>query len=356
MSWRKSILVVLSLLLLAKAGVSTAQNIQADQQAYCAYLTEQAKAQSDLLRTPDALAAFTQPDTGLPTQLVFGASLSLSSLKKAGITLDAARKNCELYKASSSVQLSLQYALPSIEKDALTHRLALIDEASKSLDALIDQAQKMVEAQNMTRPMLLALVTNRIKLESDRADTRAKIAALYVPALADQPLKLQVEAKQANDVEEQKSLARITRQNDWDVALTVGAHQQVNPLAQGLQPYGEVSVTYNLGSRAIGRHLDRSVDAYGRWKEVQENDAGRGIEILRGEAEQTITAQQKRLESLQQELQELQKNLKLVGDAETTAALDFRNQLTSTQLMLQIETGDATYRLEHLQDFLRRNF
>jgi hypothetical protein len=352
---RNSTLICFALLLLF-AAVATAQNIEADQQAYCAYLTEQAKAQSDFLRSPDALAGFTQPETGLPTQMVIGASLSLANLKKAGITLDAARKNCALYKASTDVQLFIQYALPSMEKDALAHRLDLIGEASQSLEALIDKTSKMVEAQNMTRPMLLSMLTSRIKLDSDRADTQSKIAALYVPPLTDQPLKLQVAAKQASDIDEQKALARLSRQNNWDVALNVGTHQQVNPLSQGLGPYGEVSVSYNLASRAIDRHLDRSVDGYANWKKVQESDVTRGMEVLRDQVQRAIVVQQSRLKVLEQEIQEINKNLKLVGDADTSAALDFRNQLTSTQLLLGIETGDATYRISHLQDFFARNF
>lgn len=347
----------LVLLLPFTFGVAAAaQNIQADQQTYCEYLTEQAKAQSDLLRSPNALAGFTQPDTGLPTQLVAGASLSLSNLKKAGITLDAARKNCALYKATTSAQMALQYALPGLEKDALAHRLVLIGDAAKSLDALIDQTTKMIAAQNMTRLMLLGLVSDRIKLESDRDETASKIASLYVPPLSAEPLRLQVAAKQTTDIDEQKSLARLARQNNWDVALTVGVHQQINPFAQGIEPYGEVSATYNFGSRPIDKHLDRSVDAYGDWKKVEENDVARGMEVLRDQLEQRIAVQKSRLGSLQQEVQEIKKNLQLIGDAQTSVALDFRNQLVSTQLLLGIEVGDATYRLDRLQEFVSKNF
>jgi len=349
---RNSFLAILFLFPLCAA----AQSIQADQQAYCIYLAEQAKAQSDFLRTPDALAGFTQPNTGLPQQLVAGAQLSLSNLKKAGITLDAARKNCELYKATTSVQMTLQYALSAIEKDALAHRLVLTGEASKSLDALIGQTTKIVEAQNMTRPMLMDLVSNRIKLESDRADTQSRIAALYVPALSDQPLKEQVETKQASDLDEQKSLARLTRQNNWDVALTVGAHQQINPVANGFEPYGEISFNYNLASHAIDKHLDRSVAAYGAWKKVEESDVARSMEVLKDQLQQSIAVQRDRLKSLQQETQEIEKSMQLVSDPQTTAALDFRNQLTATHLLLGIEAGDATYRLDRLQEFLGKNF
>lgn len=347
---------LLAVLLLSIATLAGAQDMNADAKAYCVYLDEQAKAQSDFLRTPDALAGFTQPDTGLPMQLVAGAQLSLSNLKKAGITLDAARKNCELYKASSNVQLTLQYALPAIEKDALTHRLLLIDEAYKSLDELIGKTTQMVAAQDMTRPMLLSLLSTRIKLEADRADTQSKIAALYVPQLSDQPLKVQVAAKQSSDIAEQSSLARLTRQNNWDVALTVGAHQQLNPAGNSPEPYGEVSVTYNLGSRVIDKHLDRSVDAYAGWKKVQVSDVERSMENLRDQVQQTVAVQQNRMNSLRHEAEEIEKNLKLASDANTSAALDFRNQLTSTQLLLGIETGDATYRRDSLQGFLSKNF
>ncbi|MGD0940360.1 MAG: hypothetical protein ABR905_11675 [Terracidiphilus sp.] len=349
---RSSLLTFLALFPLCAA----AQGIQADQQAYCAYLVEQAKAQSDFLRTPDALAGFTQPNTGLPQQLIAGAQLSLSNLKKAGITLEVARKNCELYRATIGVQTTLQYALPAIEKDALTHRLVLIGEALKSLDALIDQTTKRVEAQNMTRPMLMALVSSRIKLESDRADTQSRVAALYVPTLSEQPLKEQVEAKQSSDMADQKSLARLTRQNNWDVALTVGAHQQINPVANGFEPYGEVSLNYNLASHAIDKHLERSVVAYSEWKKVQENDVVRGMDILKDQLQQSIAVQMDRLKSLQQETQDIEKSLQPVSDAQTTAALDFRNQLTSTLILLGIETGDATYRLDRLREFLGRDF
>lgn len=349
-------LLVLVVSLACGASGTRAQNLQADQQAYCSYLSEQAKAQSDLLRTPNAIGGFTQPETGLPTQVVAGASLNLSNLRKGGITLEEARRNCDDYKAATDVQLALQYAISSLEKSALTYRLSLIEQATQSLNALIDQTAKMIAAQNMTRPMLQALVSDRIKLESDRADTESKIAALYVPALSSRPLKQQVAAKQAGDVEEQRVQAKLQRQNNWDVALSVGMHQQVNPAAGGLEPYGQVTVSYNLASRAIDRHLDRSIDAYSDWKKVQESDAARGMEILRGQVEGNIAAQQKRFEALQQETGAMDKDLQLTANADTSASLDYHNQLAASQLLLGIETGDAAYRLEHLREFLSRNF
>lgn len=327
-----------------------------DQMAYCSYVMEQAQAQRDLLRTPMALAGFTQPETGLPTQFVAGASVGLSDIRKSSLTIEAARKNCELYKATTGAQQDVQYALSSLEKEALRNRLELIDQASKSLDALIEKTSRMVEAQNATRLMLFTLQTTRIKLNADRTDTQAKITALYTPTLSDKPLKELVAEKLSGEANEQKALDKISRQNNWDVALSVGVHQQVNPVAYGPQPYGAVTVNYNLASRAINKHLDRSVEAYTEWKKVQEGDVARNAEVLRQQLVDGVAVQETRLKSIQEESGQIDKNLQLVGNPDTSAALDFTNQLTSAQLLLQIETGDATFRIARMQEYLAKNY
>ena len=327
-----------------------------DQMAYCSYVMEQAKAQRDLLRTPIALAGFTQPETGLPTQLVAGASVGLSDIRKSSLAMQAARKNCELYKATTGAQQDVQYALSSLEKEALRNRLMLIDEASNSLDALIEKTSRMVEAQNATRLMLFTLQTTRIKLNADRADTQSKIAALYIPTLSDKPLKEMVAEKLNSEANEQKALDKISRQNNWDMALSVGVHQQVNPVAYGPQPYGAVSVNYNLASRTINKHLDRSVEAYSEWKKVQEGDVARSAEVLRQQLVDSVAVQEAKLKSMQEESGQIDKNIQLVGNPDTSAAFDFTNQLTSAQLLLQIETGDANFRIARLREYLAKNY
>jgi len=328
-----------------------------DQQAYCRYVTEQAAAQRDLLLIPSAVAGITQPNTGLPMQVVWGLSGSLSNVRKSVLTMDAARKNCDLYSAASSAQQDVQYALPSLEKRALQHRLELIQQASETLDTLTATTRKMLEAQNMTRPMAFVLQTTKIKLDSDRADTQSKIVSLYTPPqLSDKPVKELVAEKQSREVYEQKALDKLSRQNDWDVALSVGAHQQISPLVDSRGAYGEVTVSYNLASHGINKHLDQAADAYDDWKKVQEGDIVRNADVLKQQIADGISVQDSRLKALQEEQQQIESNLQLVGSAETTAALDFRNQLTTAQLLLQIEIGDATFRLDRLREFLGKNF
>jgi hypothetical protein len=327
-----------------------------ERQAYCEYVAQQAMAQRDLLLTPSATAGFTQPNTGLPMQLVWGISSSLSDVRKAGLTMDAARKNCELYGATTAVQQNIQYALPVLEKQALEHRLEMIQRASDKLDTLIAGTREMVDAQNLTRPMLFSLQTTRIKLSADRADTQAKISALYTPNLAAKPLKQLVAEKQSGEVNQQNAIEKLSRQNNWDVSLSIGAHQQINPLSDAPAPYGAVTVSYNLGSQAIDKHLAQAADAYANWKNVQEGDVVRNAEVLRQQIVASISAQANRLKSLKDEQQQFQSNLLLVAGTDTTAAIDFRNQLTTAQLLMEVEVGDASFRLGLLQDFLENNY
>jgi hypothetical protein len=340
---------------LVLATSALAQN-QADQLAYCSYVMEQAEAQRDLLRTPAAFGGFTQPETGLPMQLVGGATLSLSAFRKSGLTMDAARKNCELYKATSAAQQDVQYALASLERDALRNRLELIYQAQHSLAALMEKTSKMVEVQNATRLMLFNLQTTKIKLEADRADTESKISAIYVPPLSSKPLKELVATKQNGEASEQKAQDKLNQQNDWDVALSVGVHQQVNPVAYGPQPYGAVSVSYNLSSHWLNKHLDRAVDSYADWKKVQEGDVIRSSEVLKQQVADGIEVQESKLKSLQEESSQLDKSLRAIGEPDTSAAFDFQNQLTAAQLLLQIEAGDARFRLDRLHDYLAKNY
>jgi hypothetical protein len=270
--------------------------------------------------------------------------------------MEVARKNCELYKATTGAQQEIQYALASLEREALRNRLTLIEQASKSLDALMEQTSKMVEAQNATRLMLFSLQTTKIKLNADHADTQAKLTAIYVPPLSDLPLKELVAQKENSEARAQRALDNLSRQDNWNVALTVGVHQQVNPVAQGAQPYGMVSVNYNLASRAINKHLDRAVEAHDEWKKLQEGDVVRGMEVLRQQLVDSVAVQEARLQTLQEENQQLDKNLQLVATPDTSAAFDFRNQLVAAQLLLQIETVDASFRIERLREYLVRNY
>jgi hypothetical protein len=89
---------------------------------------------------------------------------------------------------------------------------------------------------------------------------------------------------------------------------------------------------------------------------VQEGDVIRNAEVLKQQVVSGISVQDSRLKALQQEQKQIESNLQLLGEAETTAAVDFRNQLSTAQLLLEVEIGDASFRLDQLKEFLGKNF
>jgi hypothetical protein len=330
---------------------------QTDQAAYCQYVTEQAVAAVDLLRTPAIVSGVTQPNTGLPAQAVLGFATSVSGFEKARLTMLLARKNCELYAATTTAQQQIANAPAIIEKAALQHRVGLVDQALGELDLLIAATLKLVDAQNQTRPMLYSLQAIRTKLLADREDTRLKISNLYTPSLNATPLRELIAKKQQAEVEDQKAQARLTRQNNWDFTIEAGARQQISPfVGTRLGPYAILTLSDNLGSRAINRHLERAVSAYAYWKTVQEGDVIRNAEILKQQIGEGIAVERETLSGLLHEDGEFEQPLALLAGIDTTLGVQFKNQLIADRLVLDVDVKDHSFRLERLQEYLRDNF
>src|SRR5205807_5302370 len=141
--------------------------------------------------------------------------------------------------------------------------------------------------------------------------------------VSNRPLKEIVTQKQESEAAGQKALDKLSRQNDWDVSLSFGARQQVNPF-DNRGAYGAVTVSYNLASRAINKHLDQAANAYSDWKRVQQGDVTRNATVVQQQVTSSISAQQARLKSLHDEQKQVETNLQLVSNGDTTAALQFQ--------------------------------
>ena len=98
------------------------------------------------------------------------------------------------------------------------------------------------------------------------------------------------------------------------------------------------------------------MDAHDQWKKFQEGDVIRNMEVLRQQLLDRISVEERRLQSLQQESTDMQKTLQLVANPDTSAALDFRNQITAAQLLLEVESSDASFRLGRLREYLIKNY
>ena len=330
--------------------------------AFCTAILEQAKAQRDELRTPAAISGITQPNTGLPPQAVFGLTNSLSNDRKAALTMTVAYKTCALYAAATNAQQHLLYALPSLEKDVLRHRLATIQETSDHLDALIAENMKVVDAGNSTRPAVYALQGAKVRLDASRTAALTGIASPYVPPLNDAPIRDLVAAKMVAEDAAERAGIKLTKQSSWDVTLSVGGHRQLSSMsspgssASAVGPYGEFNLTYNLGRHAINKHLDASARAYDEWKDSQYDDVSNQARVLNQQISDTIVIQEEQLRVLLSHDAEIEKNLRALDGVETANAVMFRNELLADQLILRVDVSDVQFRIAHLKQFVADNF
>jgi hypothetical protein len=329
------------------------------QAAFCKYVTEQATAQRDLMRSPSVMVGPVQPSAGTAPQMVLGVTNSLADTKKASLTVKVARTTCALYTATTEAQQHIAYALASIEKDVLKHRLELIQQAADRLNAVAVDDAKLLQAQNATRPAIYYLESARFHLEISRTAALTGIASSYIPPLSDIPLSRLIRDKLEAEEANQKTATRLAKESGWDIKLSGGAHRQLGqftPNTAKLGAFGEFSLTYDLGRHAADKHYDNSASAYIDWKASQFDDVARQGVILKKQIEDTIEIQLGQLKALLVHDADMEKQLQSLDGLDSSTALSFKNQLFADQTFLRVDIGELQFRLARLQQYLIDNF
>jgi hypothetical protein len=197
------------------SGLSSAAwagETQTAETAYCKYMSEQASAQRNLLRSPSAIAGPTQPSAGTPPQMVFGVTESLADVHKASLTMKTVGTTCDLYTAATEAQQHIFYAEAKIERDVLLHRLDLIRDATEKIAKISADQEKLVQAQNMTRPAMYYLQAARVRLDMSRTTALTGVISPYVPEMSDVSIRVLVGDKMKAERANQKTTANWPRQ------------------------------------------------------------------------------------------------------------------------------------------------
>ena len=349
-------IIAIATLLLFLASAALAQ----DGDEYCKYVQEQSKAESVRLMTPSATSGFTSPNTGTAPQMYAGVIGNVSDYRKGKLTLEAAERNCNLYKSTSVAQQAISYASSYLEQQALRHRIALVDIALTKIDSLIDRNVQMIQAQSATKLSLYALQTAKAHLVQDKTGSQRSLTSRYIPEMPDVPLSRLVMEKQNDEEKTQQAMARIARQQTWELQWEAGYHRTVNDSQQGLVSpagaYGGLALQYNLRSKNINRHLDAAAKSYVEWKRKEDIDVVQSAETLRQQLVEAIRVELNRMDSLKTQQSSLDENIALLQDVSTGAGITFANQLAADRLMLGVELRDSEYRISMLRDYLTYNF
>lgn len=327
-----------------------------DQKAACGYLTNAARSQAVLLETPSALTGVTQsPIVNAPAQFVAGFSSSLAGIRKAHAVVNAAGTGCRLYSTTEDAAIKIQFLLPSLEREVLSHRVALDSEALTKMSELIRDNEARVTSGNATRQTLYSLETGRSKLFLDSSNTSTALSSLTIPALSNKPLYVLVAEKQAAEIVNQRALNDVNKTADFDLTSEVGLHHSIFSTGN-TSAYGGFTFQYSPGKRKADRLADDSAREYQKWKTTQVSDVVQNSRMLHEVLVNGIRTAESSLASLQNQESIIIQNLDGIRDSETSAAIAFRTALESDRILLDVEIKDVEFRLSAYRTTLASEF
>jgi len=262
--------------------------------------------------------------------------------------------------ATTEAQQRIYFVVPKMEKDALMHRLDLVQKGSDQLETMIRDEEKMVRVHNVTGPALYYLQSARARLDMRRTSALTGLLP-YVPTLSDLPLRELVSNKLHAEEANQKAITKLASESGWDLTLSGGGRRQ---LAEFNSPttvsefggFGEVSLTYNFGRHSANAHLDRSASGYLDFKNNQFDDVARQSAVLKGQIVDTLSFLRPQLTALLEHDSDIEKSLRNIEGLDTSGALAFKNQLLADQIVLRVDLGDIQFRLDWLESYLHDNF
>jgi hypothetical protein len=323
-----------------------------DQENACKSLRLQAQAAAVLAESPSATVSVAQsPSVSAPAQIIGGITESIQGIRKAKALKAQANTACALYAATEDATLTIQYLPTAIERDALRHRRELDRDAFNKFEALIGDAQRRVDAQNLTTPTLYSLQSGQARIMQDLGQLDVTIASMYVPVIVDRPIGQLVLAVEMTQAFDQIRQASILKTQDYDLQFEGGVHKPLMGVGPAT-PYVGFTFTYNIGARKADRLADEAAKANNLWKDMQEGGIQRNAIVLKLTLENQEHAQHVRLVLLRTQQATIQANLAALDGIDTTAALTFKTQLEADLIGLQVEIRDGEYRFQVLRDTL----
>lgn len=344
--------------LLATGFAGTLHAQTQEQSAYCSAQMEAARSQADILRTPSLGAGVTQsPLLHSPAQSFLQASESVQGLVKSHRLVTAAKSQCALYQSQEDLTLAVAYAIPVLEKEALEHRLVADMNALVEIDRLIQEGNKLLEAQNIARPAIYSLESSRAKVMQDAAAVRASLAAIVLPILPPTTVRSLLTDEERSVVLNQGASVQVAKTQNFEFSLIVGVRHSILPFINSeVGGFGGFTATYNLGAHRSDQHLQKSAQAYEEYNRLAQTGGVTQARMLHEEVINLIAAQKTRISSIAAQRGVIESNLSSVEGIEAPTAMTFRTTLRADAALLRVEEQDAAFRLSTLEQYLTDNF
>jgi hypothetical protein len=339
--------------------VAHAADMPSDDYHYCDYTKEKSEAERLNFESPSLLVGGGRTNTGSNNAIGVGVTESLSKFLQGRLSNQIGDNDCRLYRLVNNITKHVQYDLIRLTYQDAETRVNLTEQAILSLDSMIVDEQKRVEAGGSTIMLVATLQAAKARLTLGLGQLQQQMAVAILPTTSQGPLKDILKEAVVLTEDQQAVLAKQSKYQNWDLALTVGAGSNPSmPMFHSLptEPYVSLSYTYSFGGPARNRALDRAASSYAAY--ARENEIG-PINLgwkLSDQIRKAKAADENSFQAITDYNKQLAKNVDSVAGTDTVVAHMFRVSLAVEQLTYNIEANALAQSIERLNNYMEANF
>ncbi|MDR0479350.1 MAG: hypothetical protein LBH31_06025, partial [Burkholderiaceae bacterium] len=347
--------------LLISLPPARAQSVaEAEKQAYCQYVQDQAAAQRTLDTGVQVYGQLGQSSNNTTKQAVVGLQESLSRNLQGISATRIGVLECTLYRATVDVDRATKYRLAAIAQRVGTQRVKGLGNsgALKVLNEEIAATQKRMGAGDATLADLMALTDRRATVMTQlRAAQNDAIQP--VPDLPDVNLdQAMVRIDQAT-LALQKELNHQQTLQTWDLALIGGVQKPLADMpagtSTGMQPFVGLTVSYNLSAQAYRRKLDNATASLMALRRQQNDQLYQRVSMLKKTLADNLKMAQDSLPVLTDEFNRLSATYARLQKLDTPESVRMRTQIRVSLALAKAELDATRTQITLLSDYHAQN-
>ncbi|AUT75715.1 hypothetical protein C2L64_46130 [Paraburkholderia hospita] len=320
-------------LLLCAWGTAGAQtSADAEKQAYCQYVQDQADAERALDTGIEGFGRLGQSDSNPELkQVVVGLSKSLSRHLQGISASRAAQLECELYGRALSVERFVKYGMPSIDRKIAVRQAADLKDVLDILDEEIAAADKRLRTGNGTLSDLLTLRQQRDQMSTQYVAAKIESTSAQVPDVPQVDLKQALAQIDETTLDLQDELNHKQKLQAWDVALVGGMQKPISGTAMntstGYRPFVSVTFTYNFNAVSYGHKLDNATRSLMTMRRQLNDELAQKVDGLQKSMAERLNVQKESLPQLLDEQSRLSGEYERLRTLDSPEALRMKSQI-----------------------------
>ncbi|OUL92992.1 hypothetical protein [Paraburkholderia hospita] len=323
---------VCALLTTLSAAAIAQSSADAEKQAYCQYVQDQADAERTLDTGVEGFGRLGQSDSNPSLkQVVVGLSKSLSKHLQGMSATRAAQLECELYGRTLSVDRAVKYGMPAIDKQLAVAQAADLKDVVDILNEEIESADKRLRSGNGVLSDVLTLRQQRDQVLTQYTAAKTEVASQQIPDVPQIDLKQALARIDETTLDLQDELNHKQKLQAWDVSLVGGMQKPISGVpvntSTGYQPFVSVTFTYNFNAVSYGRKLDNATRSLMTMRRQLNDELAQKVDGMQRSMADRLSVQKESLPSL------LDEQSRLSGEYERLRKLDSPEALRMKSLI-----------------------